>query len=305
MRRSSIFVAAGALLVGLLLGIGIGRRSAERNLEPDQPKRQQFRPGAQRVPEGPTVAHEMHGEILALRRRLRELEGQDKAVASPDRSTQHADAVYRDLMDARLHEDPKRWLRMLGRLAELDPSMAPHFIAKYREKQPGGDPIALELAICCGGPEVVALLKEIFGDPKTSALQRHLAGVAMTGMGLVSQMWPKYSPDPAMSELAVRYVGSADPADRRGAIGLLRLQPGDSARAQLQFIVSNDQDEMIRMSAVLALGDVGDASTMSFLRQYATQAAPKLFESNDEREFTPLENALQHALDTLKKRYPE
>jgi len=272
---------------------------------PDPVKKQQLRPGAQRIPEGPTVAQDMQEEILSLRRRLRELERPERAGANADQARQHADAVYRDLTDPRSHEDPKRWLRMLGRLAELDPSMAPHFVAKYREKQPSGDPTALELAICCGGPEVLTLLKEIFGDPKTPAPQRHLAGVAMTGMGLVTQMWPEYSPDPALSELAGRYVGSADPADRRGAIGLLRLQPGDASRAQLQFIVSNDQDEMIRISAVLALGAAGDSSTMSFLRQYATQAAPRLFESDDDREFTPLEYALQHAMDTLKKRYPE
>jgi hypothetical protein len=305
MRRSFILLAAGGFLGGLLLGIGIGRRGAERNPEPEEPKRQQLRPSAQRVPEGPTVAHEMQEEILSLRRRLRELERQDGPVANPDRARQHVDALYRDLMDPRLHEDPKRWLQMLGRLAELDPSMAPHFIAKYREKQPSGDPTALELAICCGGPEVVTLLKEIFGDPKTPPLQRHIAGVAMTGMGLVSQMWPEYSTDPALVELAGRYVGSSDPADRRGAIGLLRLQPGDSARAQLQFIVSNDQDEMIRMSAVLALGTVGDSSTMGFLHQYATKVAPQLFESNDDKDYTPMESALQYAMDKLRKKYPE
>src|SRR5688572_6991142 len=130
MKRSFIVLAAGGFLVGLLLGIGIGRRGAERNPEPDKRMRQPF--SAQRVPEGPTVAHEMQEEILSLRRRLRELERQDGAAANPDRARQHVDALYRDLMDARLHEDPKRWLRMLGRLAELDPSMAPHFIAKYR-----------------------------------------------------------------------------------------------------------------------------------------------------------------------------
>ncbi len=247
----------------------------------------------------------MQEEILGLRRRLRELERQGGVPAAPDRRAQVAEEIYRDLADPRSHEDVKRWLRNTGRLADLNPSMAPFFIAKYREKQPNGDAMALELAIGCGGPEVVALLKEIFGNPGTPALARHVAGVSMTGMGLISQMWPDYSPDPALTELAARYVGSSDPADRRGAIGLLRLQPGDSSRAQLQFIVSNDPDDMIRVAAAAALASVGDRSTLAFLHQLAAREAPRLFESDDGKDSTPLEHTLQHTLETLRRKFPE
>lgn len=305
MNRFMALFTVGTFLGGLLLGVVIGRRGQERNTEPESTRTQQPHPAAPRIPEGPAVLREMQEEILGLRRRLRDLERQGGVPATPDRRAQVAEEIYRDLADPRSHEDVKRWLRNSGRLADLDPSMAPYFIAKYREKQPNGDAMALELAIGCGGPEVVALLKEIFGNPGTPALARHLAGVSMTGMGLVSQMWPDYSPDPALTELAGRYVGSSDPADRRGAIGLLRLQPGDSSRAQLQFIVSNDQDGMIRMAAVTALASVGDQSTMTFLHQYATRAAPKLFESDSDKDYTPLEYTLQHTLETLRRKFPE
>lgn len=257
------------------------------------------------TPEGSATARELQEEILGLRRRLRELERQGPSPAPSDRRSQNAEELYRDLTDPRSPEDVKRWLRTTGRLADLDPSMAPHFIAKYREKRPHGDPLALELAIGCGGPEVIALLKEIFGNPATPALARHVAGVGMTGQGLVAQMWPEYAPDPALTELAGRYVGSTDPADRRAAIGLRRLQPGDSSRAQLQFIVSNDQDGTIRMAAAAALASAGDRSTMTFLHQYAAREAPRLFESDGEKDYTPLEYTLQHTLETLRRKFPE
>ena len=248
---------------------------------------------------------EMQEEILVLRRRLRESTQDGGVPAAPDRRALLAEEIYRDLADPRSHEDVKRWLRTTGRLADLDPSMAPFFIAKYREKRPHGDATALELAIGCGGPEVVALLKEIFGSPTTLPVQRHLAGVAMSGMGLVAQMWPAYGPDPALAELAGRYVGSSDPADRRAAIGLLRLQPGDASRAQLQFFVTNDPDERIRLAAVVALGSAGDRSTLAFLRQVAQRTAPKLLEDDDESASTPFELTLQQVLDTLGRKFPE
>lgn len=305
MNRFLASIAAGAFLGGLLLGAVIGRRGQERSIEPGNTRTQQAPPTAPGIAVGPAVVREMQEEILGLRRRLRDLERQGAVPAAPDRRAQVAEEIYRDLTDPRSHEDVKRWLRSTGRLADLDPSMATFFIAKYREKQPSGDAMALELAIGCGGPEVVALLKEIFGNPGTPALARHLAGASLTGMGLASQMWPEYSPDPALTELAGRYVGSFDPADRLGAVGLLRLQPGDSSRAQLQFIVSNDQDDMIRRAAVVALASVGDRSTMTFLHQYAASAAPKLFEADGDKNFTPLEYTLQHTLETLRRKFPE
>lgn len=305
MNRSLVLFTAGAFLSGLLLGALVGRRGQEQNTQPGKPRTQPTHPTAPRIPEGPTVVREMQEEILTLRRRLRELERQGGVPAAPDRRAQIAEEIYRDLADPRSHEDVKRWLRNTGRLADLDPSMAPFFIAKYREKPPNGDAMALELAITCGGPEVVALLKEIFGNPATPSLARHVAGVAMTGQSLLSQMWPEYSPDPALTELAGRYFGSSEPADRRGAIGLLRLQPGDSSRSQLQFIVSNDQDDMIRMAAVAALASVGDRSTMTFLQQYAASATPSLFESGSDQDYTPLEFTLQHTLETLRRKFPE
>jgi hypothetical protein len=285
---------AGVFLAGLLAGLAFGRRSKELPTA-------QHRPGPREDAAG---VREMREEVLGLRRKIRDLETEKPVPGAPDRRARTAEELYRDLTDPRLHEDAKRWLRATGRLAELEPSMAPFFIAKYKEKRPHGDPLALELAVGCGGPEVVALLKEIFGDAATPPPQRQLAGISLSGTGLVAQMWPAYAPDPVLSELAGRYAGSPDPADRRGAIGLLRLQPGDASRARLQFIVSNDPDALIRMAAVVALGSAGDRSTAAFLHDYALTAAPKVFDEED-GDLTPLELALRQTLETLGRKFPE
>jgi hypothetical protein len=304
-RRSALAAISGSLLLGVLLGIALARRGSDPAGRPDGSRDNPARP-FKKLSADPSAVSGLQDEVLTLRRRIRDLE-RKTAAPSPVPSDRPALAndLYREMSDPHLFEDVKRWTRATGLMADLDPSMASVFIERYRAKQPHGDPMALELALGCGGPEVMALLKEIFGNPGTPKTQRQLAGVCMTGESLLSLMRPEYPPEPALVDLASRYIGSAEPADRRCAIGLLRLQPGDNSRAQLTHVLSYDQDESIRMAAIVSLGTVGDRSTLTLLRDYAARSLPKVLEADHETELKPIEYTLQYSLELLKKKFPD
>lgn len=300
-----IWSTLGALLFGALGGYALGRRSSE----PQPPARPAIRKLKKPAPENAiqsTSAIHPAEETERLRQHIYELERRLSRVAPTEDETRKADEIHKQIANPKAHEDLKGWLRSIGQMADLQPTMTPLFARKYRDARPRIDGAALELALAAGGPEAAALLKEIFGNPSTPKAERIAAGISLSGDGLLTRMTTNIPVDPELTQLAMSALALPDPFERQAGAGLLGLQATAQARQTLQSIAQQDRDEQIRIAAFRALARVGDRSSLDYLQTYASGAFPSLLrEDTQEENLTPLERTLLQTLSRLSERFPD
>lgn len=300
-RNAALGIALVALLCGLLIGVLAGRRPGSEKPAPRFPVR---KPAAASDP-GPGVRQELE-ETARLRERIHELERRLSVVSPTEGEARKAEELHKHLSNPKLQEDLRGWMKAVGGLADLNPTMTPIFAKKYRESRPKVDGLALELALGSGGPEAAALLKEIFGNPSTPKAERVVAGICLSGDGLITRMMATVPVDPELAGLGMNALAMGDPLERQAGVGILGLQATDSARSSLQSLAVQDRDEQVRVAALRALGRVGDPSTFEYLRSYAASTYPRLFEEDEDLEKLPaVPRALARTLSRLAERFPE
>jgi len=286
------------LAAGILVGLFMGRR------EPAPVVRERVAPTISVSSSSPTPA--VPDELARLRERVRELEARPTRPAlDPEAGNRAAAELYAGLTDPTIHEDQAAWLRMLGRLGEIDSSMTAWCVKKYRDSKPKVDSVALELALGSGGPEAVALLKEILGSSPSLPEERVKLGIVLNGQSMISRIGRGLPVDDELARLGERALAQTDPWERMAGIGLLGLQDTEGSRAQLQSLVSQEPNEHAKEAAIRALGKVGNRASLEFLGGYALATIPPPKSPEDDAERTPLDQALRDAIRDLRKRFPD
>jgi hypothetical protein len=288
------------LAAGVVLGLSIVRRDS-----PPAPQRRSAAelPGsmpAAPVSAGPSV------ELDRLRERVRELEARPLSPPlDPEAGNRSAAELYDGLTNRKMQEEPAAWLRMLGRLGEMDRSMTTWCVKKYRESKPKVDAVALELAVRAGGPEAVALLKEILGSSHALPGDWATVGIVLSGQGMISRVGGGLQVDEELARLGERALARSDPWERMAGIGLLGCQDTDGSRAMLQSLVSQELNGPAKQAAIRALGRVGNRASLDFLGGYAVATFPPPKSAEDDEELTPLEATLRDAIGALRRRFPD
>jgi hypothetical protein len=301
-----------AFISGLILGVVVGRRSAERS-EVSQPTPQgSVRPGPGKAitgmsSSGKSGTKETQEEMSRLRQRVSDLEARLSTVPPSEDEARKADEIYKHLRNPKIEEDPKGFMRATGLLADLKPTMTPIFAKKFRAAKPQFDGIALELALASGGPEAAALLKEILGSPSTQKGERVGVGISLTGEGYLLKLGTWIPVDPELANLGLSSLALTDPYERLAGVGVLGLQGTDQSRSALQGLAVQDKDEPVRIAALNALGRIGDRSTLEYLRSYTGSAFPDLSEESDlgDQPTPSAKRALLQALRQLSQRFPD
>jgi hypothetical protein len=173
--------------------------------------------------------------------------------------------VFSKMESGRYEGDSEDVLALIGRLDELDESMAGFFLDRHRENARALEGrIALMLAFACGGSEVAAFLVERLNDPYVSPGERCAILPLFDARSIVP---PGRIPvSPALAETARRLLISADPQERIAGAGLLGGDSGPSTLAGLARAAGTDPDEQVRLAAVRALGRCGDEASIQVLR---------------------------------------
>jgi len=310
-RTTLIAVGTGTFLTGLLLGVLAGHRWASPEVSPTSVQGS-LRQNLGKVMTGsPSVGRsgtkEAQEEILRLRQRVTDLEARLGRVPPSEDEVKKADEIYKHLKNPKIDEDSKGFMKAMGLLADLRPTMTPIFAGKFRTAKPQYDSIALELALASGGPEATVLLKEILGSPTIQKGERVGVGISLTGDSYLRRLGTSIPVDPELASLGESCLALTNPYERLAGVGVLELQRTDQSRSALQGLAVQDKDEPIRVAALNALGRIGDRSTLEYLRSYAVSSFPDLFEESELGEGKPpsAKGALLQALRQLSQRFPE
>lgn len=238
--------------------------------------------------------------VEALRKRLAELEGGAGAKPTPESKAAAARDIFEAFVRAAKKQDEgagdtEAMVALLGRLGELDESVAGVLIGLYREQtESPGREVALILALRCGGAAPADLLSEWLDTDLVSARDRRRT-MEIFGSQMESMFIRKLEVSDRLRASAERYLTSTVAGERAGAVGILGWKDDPSSRAALQRTLEQDTEESVRASALRGLGRIGDRATLQWLRTVSARPGETL-------QVPP---ALTAAIQTLEARFPE
>ena len=231
-----------ALVVGLISGLVLGRSQRETR-DPSPSKKEERKaeaPTADPMMDSPRIIREQKEEIARLEERVRSLQ----AGREPSREDKIATAkeIYESfvkLANRDREPDPEEFVKVLGRLDEVDSDMAAYFISRLEEAIESGErekaeEMGIFLILCSGGPDVTAFLnRHLRGEAGTPESRRELLQ-AVSGSGGPPFSMSKIPIDERLQELAYGFLESSDPNERAGGAGLLSGQHDDQGPKPLE-----------------------------------------------------------------------
>ncbi len=303
------------IVVGVISGIAIGRartpaapnNPASKATPKETPPPQNVLPATEErreVPDDPAALKEIvvrqRAEIDTLAARVAELERQPQH----GRPAQDKLAIAKEIYEAFLAsmkaeetgEGSGNYWKVLGRLDELDESMASFFIGKYSKAEGKEESeLALGLALWSGGKEAVEFIKELLRDSSLGGKARNslLQSFAMWGDDGFYPAKP-LPVDSELAQMAFQLAESPKTEERSGGAGILGHCDDPASRAKLQQLASSDSDTRVRYAVLQALGKVGDRATLAYLASYTVPS-----------DQPDLQQQLKGAIAKLKKKYPE
>lgn len=296
--------ALGALIVGLIAGIAIGRtrtttapktvvqKETPRSVLPSHEVKAE-------ASDDPIVARQ-RAEIEKLTARVQELERRPHFGKPAQDKLAIAKEIYQcflTMMKSTQEEGgiPRDYIKNVARLEELDESVTPFFLEKYRKAEGEEKELAMGLALCCGGREGATFVMELLENATLSEKERNSLLSALTTWG-DNGLFPckPLLVGPELAQKAFQLAESARDEERYAGIALLGQYDDASCRAKLQQFASSDSNPVVRSSAILALGRVGDRTTLAYLQSYAVPSDQPY-----------LQQQIKGAIAKLKKKFPE
>jgi HEAT repeat protein len=170
--------------------------------------------------------------------------------------------------------DPERLRALFAGLAQLDAASAKIFIDRYRKMGAEADKqtdkfVAIQLALVSGGPDAAQFLQTLLQDQSLDPDLRSkvLSEIGPYGVGLFSIR--RLPVDDSLGSTALTLVHSNIAAERRAGAGLLGGVATPASRLELERMLTQDSDGLVKLAAVRSLGLVGDPSSRRLLEPLA------------------------------------
>ena len=164
--------------------------------------------------------------------------------------------------------DPELERKLLATIAELKPELAPWFIKRYQSAQEADErDLTMNLALACGGMDLTHWITALLNDPGTSPGERtRLLGQLVSG---AKNPFSCISPSQELTQIALALVRSQDSLERAAGAGLLGTTDAPQSLLELRLLLESEPEAMVRVAAIRALGQVGDSTSLEYLKQLA------------------------------------
>ena len=202
--------------------------------------------------------------------------------ASAREARLHAQKFYREWRGVSVRlKPPQERMQMMARLDELGPENATYFIQYYRDARGSSDSQgmdewamedALQLVLCCGGPEATSLLVTELKRKDENLIANSVVMQALDASNNPSRFYAKLESSGELTEIGFALSKSGNARERAVSCTLLSASQTQEARIGLRAMASNDSEVSVRVAAIRGVARNATSEDFEYLQTELVKA---------------------------------